>query len=147
MYIIHCSVPGCPSRYLSRLESAVSSFHPPRGLAGIACLLVGVTMGFMDIRYPEYLADFFGVDPLQDYEEHYYSRQTAPPPTADRGGFMCQAEAEQYWNATGSRMQRLFHLEKYLFIGKVQCFLHSLYCITCICVHMSKYYRNFSGSW
>ncbi|XP_043197075.1 dual oxidase maturation factor 1-like [Amphibalanus amphitrite] len=42
---------------------------------GIFCLLVGLTMIFMDIRYPEYLTDFFGVDPLQDYEEHYYTQE------------------------------------------------------------------------
>ncbi|XP_037075847.1 dual oxidase maturation factor 1-like [Pollicipes pollicipes] len=42
---------------------------------GLFCVLVGLVVGFLDFRYPDELADFFGIDPLQNYEEHYYTAE------------------------------------------------------------------------
>lgn len=53
----------------------IGSSNPQRSVIypGLICVAIGLGVAFMDIRYPEKIADFFGVDPLQDYEEHYYS--------------------------------------------------------------------------
>lgn len=38
---------------------------------GLVCLLVGAVVLFMDLRYPDVIAEFFDIDILQDYEEIY----------------------------------------------------------------------------
>lgn len=38
---------------------------------GIVCLTVGAVVLFMDLRYPDVIATFFGIDVLQDYDEVY----------------------------------------------------------------------------
>ncbi|XP_029839009.2 dual oxidase maturation factor 1 [Ixodes scapularis] len=38
---------------------------------GLVCLLVGIVVLFMDLRYPDIISTFFGIDILQDYEEIY----------------------------------------------------------------------------
>lgn len=38
---------------------------------GFFCLQLSVVIIFMDLRYPEEIATFFGIDVLQDYEDYY----------------------------------------------------------------------------
>ncbi|CAN7939039.1 unnamed protein product, partial [Ixodes hexagonus] len=38
---------------------------------GLVCLLLGTVVLFMDLRYPDIISTFFGIDILQDYEEIY----------------------------------------------------------------------------
>jgi len=40
-------------------------------VTGIICLVIGVIITIMDLRFPEYLSTFFGVDITQDLEEFY----------------------------------------------------------------------------
>jgi hypothetical protein len=42
-------------------------------LSGIACFTIGLVILFLDLRYPDDIALFFGIDPLADYEEYHLS--------------------------------------------------------------------------
>ena len=35
-------------------------------LSGILCIILGVVIWILDLRFPELVTNFFGVDPLQD---------------------------------------------------------------------------------
>ncbi|CAN8011194.1 unnamed protein product, partial [Ixodes pacificus] len=43
---------------------------------GLVCLLIGIVVLFMDLRYPDVISTFFGIDILQDYEEIYEGKKT-----------------------------------------------------------------------
>jgi hypothetical protein len=43
-------------------------------LTGTACVIIGLTIMFFDLRYPDDIALFFGIDPLADYEEYHLSK-------------------------------------------------------------------------
>ncbi|CAM1311083.1 Uncharacterised protein PB.5606, partial [Pycnogonum litorale] len=40
-------------------------------ITGILCVVFSLLILFMDLRYPDKIATFFGIDVLQDYEEFY----------------------------------------------------------------------------
>ncbi|XP_069693066.1 dual oxidase maturation factor 1-like [Periplaneta americana] len=40
-------------------------------ISGTACVIIGAILVFLDLRYPDELAVFFGIDPLADYEEYH----------------------------------------------------------------------------
>ncbi|XP_023724686.1 dual oxidase maturation factor 1 isoform X4 [Cryptotermes secundus] len=40
-------------------------------LTGIACFTIGLVILFLDERYPDQIALFFGIDPLADYDEYH----------------------------------------------------------------------------
>jgi len=39
--------------------------------SGITCVVIGLVIVFLDLRYPDEIALFFGIDPLADYEEYH----------------------------------------------------------------------------
>jgi hypothetical protein len=43
-------------------------------LSGTACVIIGIVIVFFDLRYPDDIALFFGIDPLADYEEYHLSK-------------------------------------------------------------------------
>lgn len=40
-------------------------------ISGVACFTIGLVIMFLDLRYPDDIALFFGIDPLADYEEYH----------------------------------------------------------------------------
>ncbi|XP_021933136.1 dual oxidase maturation factor 1-like isoform X2 [Zootermopsis nevadensis] len=40
-------------------------------ISGTACVIIGIVIVFFDLRYPDDIALFFGIDPLADYEEYH----------------------------------------------------------------------------
>ena len=40
------------------------------------CIILGLVVVFMDLRFPDALATFLSVDVLKDYEEYYPGRKT-----------------------------------------------------------------------
>lgn len=40
-------------------------------IAGVACVVIGLVILFLDLRYPDDITLFFGIDPLADYEEYH----------------------------------------------------------------------------
>ncbi|XP_023724682.1 dual oxidase maturation factor 1 isoform X2 [Cryptotermes secundus] len=40
-------------------------------ISGIACFTIGLVILFLDERYPDQIALFFGIDPLADYDEYH----------------------------------------------------------------------------
>jgi hypothetical protein len=42
---------------------------------GMACVVIGLVILFLDLRYPDDIALFFGRDPLADYEEYHLSKK------------------------------------------------------------------------
>ncbi|KAJ9578716.1 hypothetical protein L9F63_005078 [Diploptera punctata] len=39
--------------------------------SGIVCIILGIVILFFDLRYPDNISVFFGIDPLSDYEEYH----------------------------------------------------------------------------
>ncbi|XP_064475303.1 dual oxidase maturation factor 1-like isoform X2 [Ornithodoros turicata] len=50
---------------------------------GILCAFVGLAVLFMDLRYPEAVASFFGIDVYQEYEEVYTDQVQEATPVAE----------------------------------------------------------------
>lgn len=44
--------------------------------SGITCVVIGLVIVFFDLRYPDDIALFFGIDPLADYEEYHLSKKS-----------------------------------------------------------------------
>jgi hypothetical protein len=42
---------------------------------GVACVVIGLVILFLDLRYPDDITLFFGIDPLADYEEYHLSKK------------------------------------------------------------------------
>lgn len=47
-------------------------------VSGVMCATASLIILFMDLRYPDLIATFFGVDALQDYEEFYVGKKQHP---------------------------------------------------------------------
>lgn len=43
--------------------------------SGMTCVVIGLVIVFLDLRYPDEIAFFFGIDPLADYEEYHLSKK------------------------------------------------------------------------
>lgn len=43
--------------------------------SGTVCVVIGLVIVFLDLRYPDNIALFFGKDPLADYEEFHLSKK------------------------------------------------------------------------
>jgi len=41
----------------------------------MTCVVIGLVIVFLDLRYPDEIAFFFGIDPLADYEEYHLSKK------------------------------------------------------------------------
>lgn len=50
---------------------------------GLVCLVAGAIVLFMDLRYPDVIAEFFDIDILQEYEEIYDEPAELPKVTTD----------------------------------------------------------------
>lgn len=44
--------------------------------SGMTCVVIGLVIVFLDLRYPDDIALFFGTDPLADYEEYHLSKKS-----------------------------------------------------------------------
>lgn len=44
--------------------------------SGVTCVVIGLCIVFLDLRYPDEIALFFGIDPLADYEEYHLSKKS-----------------------------------------------------------------------
>jgi len=40
----------------------------------MTCVVIGLVIVFLDLRYPDEIALFFGIDPLANYEEYHLSK-------------------------------------------------------------------------
>ncbi|KAG1674998.1 Dual oxidase maturation factor 1 [Nymphon striatum] len=54
-------------------------------ITGAACIFVAIVVLFMDLRFPDQIATFFGVDALQDYEEYYVDSNEGKVPEISLG--------------------------------------------------------------
>ena len=41
---------------------------------GIVCIILAIVIMFLDLRFPDNISVFFGIDPLADYEEYHLSK-------------------------------------------------------------------------
>ena len=42
----------------------------------MTCVVIGLVIVFLDLRRPDDIALFFGIDPLADYEEYHLSKKS-----------------------------------------------------------------------